>query len=46
MHFGNPRANRIEVNIRYDQRMLRLRIRDDGAGMDPKLLTPGGRAGH
>jgi signal transduction histidine kinase/streptogramin lyase len=44
--FRHAHANRIEVDIRYDHRMLRLRIRDDGVGMDPKLLTPVGRDGH
>lgn len=44
--FRHARAKQIEVDIRYDQRMLRLRVRDDGAGMDPKLLAPQGRAGH
>jgi signal transduction histidine kinase len=26
--------------------VLRLRIRDDGRGIDPKVLKEGGRAGH
>jgi signal transduction histidine kinase len=39
-------ASRIEVDIRYDQRQLRLRVRDDGKGIDPKVIDAGGRAGH
>jgi signal transduction histidine kinase len=34
------------VEIRYDERQFRLRVRDDGRGMDPKLLFDNGRAGH
>jgi signal transduction histidine kinase/ligand-binding sensor domain-containing protein len=31
--FRHARASRIEVEIRYDQRSFRLRVRDDGKGM-------------
>jgi len=44
--FRHARATRIEVEIRYDERMLRLRIRDDGIGIDPKVLNEGAPAGH
>jgi signal transduction histidine kinase len=44
--FRHAQAQRIEVEIRYDERQLRLRIRDDGKGIDPKLLNEDGRAGH
>ena len=44
--FRHARAGRIEVEIRYDNRMLRLRIRDDGIGIDPKVLKEGARPGH
>jgi signal transduction histidine kinase/streptogramin lyase len=44
--FQHARARQIEAEIRYDDRLLRLRIRDDGKGMDPKVLREGGRAGH
>jgi len=44
--FQHARARRIEVDIRYDDRLLRLRIRDDGKGMDPRVLQEGRRAGH
>ena len=44
--FRHARAHQIEVEIRYDDSQLRLRIRDDGTGMEPKVLKEGGRAGH
>ena len=44
--FLHAHARRIEVEIRYEDRMLRLRIRDDGIGIDPNVLAEGGRAGH
>ena len=39
-------AHRIEAEVRYGDQMLRLRIRDDGKGIDPVVLKEGGRAGH
>ncbi len=44
--FRHAAAKRIEVDIHYDRRQLRLRIRDDGKGIDPQVLGEGGRAGH
>jgi signal transduction histidine kinase len=44
--FQHACAHEIEVEIRYDHRMFRLRIRDDGKGIDPKVLEQGGRRGH
>ncbi|MGO9994383.1 MAG: two-component regulator propeller domain-containing protein [Steroidobacteraceae bacterium] len=44
--FRHAEAKQIEVELRYDERQLRLRIRDDGKGIDPKFLTAEGRAGH
>jgi signal transduction histidine kinase/ligand-binding sensor domain-containing protein len=43
--FQHAHANRIEAEIRYDDQMLRLRIRDDGIGIDPEILDKG-RLGH
>jgi signal transduction histidine kinase/ligand-binding sensor domain-containing protein len=43
--FRHAHAKRIEVEIRYDPRQLRLRVRDDGKGIDRKVLE-GGRTGH
>jgi signal transduction histidine kinase len=39
-------ARRIEVAIQYDPDLFRLRIRDDGKGLDPKVLQEGARTGH
>jgi ligand-binding sensor domain-containing protein len=36
--FRHANAHRIEAEIRYDAHMLRLRIRDDGMGIDPNML--------
>jgi nitrate/nitrite-specific signal transduction histidine kinase len=44
--FKHAQAERVEVEIRYDQRELRVRVRDDGKGIDAKLLNEGGRPGH
>jgi signal transduction histidine kinase/ligand-binding sensor domain-containing protein len=44
--FHHANARHIEVEIRYDARQLRLRIRDDGIGMDPELPKTGVRRGH
>lgn len=37
--FQHAEANRIEVEIHYDEHELRLRIRDDGRGMDSDILA-------
>jgi signal transduction histidine kinase len=44
--FQHARAREIEAEIRYDHRMFHLLIRDDGKGIDPKVLAQGGRPGH
>jgi signal transduction histidine kinase len=44
--FRHAEAKQIEVELRYDERDLRLRVRDDGKGIDPKVLSHGGREGH
>ncbi len=44
--FRHACAKKIEVEIRYDARELRIRFRDDGMGIDPKVLNEGARAGH
>jgi len=43
--FRHAEARRIEADIRYDDRVLRLRIRDNGKGIDLKALQQGGN-GH
>jgi signal transduction histidine kinase len=44
--FHHAHASRIEAEIRNDTRNLRLRIRDDGKGIDRHILEEGARAGH
>ena len=36
--FRHSCARRVEVEIRYDNEQFRLRIRDDGKGIDPEVL--------
>jgi len=44
--FQHACASRIEAAIHYDPNLFRLRIRDDGKGIDPTVLQEGSRAGH
>jgi ligand-binding sensor domain-containing protein/signal transduction histidine kinase len=44
--FAHAAAGHIEVEIRYDHDHLQLRIRDDGKGLDPKIVEAGGVSGH
>jgi signal transduction histidine kinase len=44
--FRHARASHIEVELIYDKRDLRLRIRDDGQGIDRNILQQGARVGH
>jgi signal transduction histidine kinase len=44
--FRHAGAGQIETEIRYDKKQLRLRIRDDGEGIDPKVLEECRRPGH
>jgi nitrate/nitrite-specific signal transduction histidine kinase len=34
------------VEIHYDDRQLRARVRDNGKGIDPQLISDSGREGH
>jgi ligand-binding sensor domain-containing protein/signal transduction histidine kinase len=43
--FRHAQARRIEVEITYASRKLRLRVRDDGIGIDASVLNEG-RVGH
>jgi signal transduction histidine kinase len=36
--YRHAHAGRIEVEIHYDKQQFRLRVRDDGTGIDPRLL--------
>ena len=42
----HARSRQIEVEIRYDPQQLRVRVRDNGIGIDPALLCQEGRPGH
>ncbi len=44
--FHHAQAKQIEVEIRYDNQQFRLRVRDDGKGIDPAVLAAQDRAGH
>jgi len=44
--FRHAHARRIETEIAYGEPLFRLRLRDDGAGIDPGILERGSRAGH
>src|SRR5262249_21911256 len=44
--FRHAQAKRIGVEIRYDQRQFRLRVVDNGKGIDAAVLSASGRAGH
>jgi signal transduction histidine kinase/ligand-binding sensor domain-containing protein len=44
--FHHAQASHIEAEIRYDNRKLRLRIRDDGKGIDRDIMAEGARSGH
>jgi signal transduction histidine kinase len=43
--FHHAEATKIEAEIAYADRLLRLRIRDDGTGIDSKVMATG-REGH
>jgi signal transduction histidine kinase/ligand-binding sensor domain-containing protein len=44
--FRHASAEKIEVEIIYDDATFRIVIRDDGRGLDPALLDEQGRSGH
>jgi ligand-binding sensor domain-containing protein/signal transduction histidine kinase len=44
--FRHAGAKQIGVEIHYDDRRLRVCVRDDGKGIDPKLLNDDKREGH
>jgi signal transduction histidine kinase len=44
--FRHSQATRIKVEIRYEHRQLRLCVRDDGKGIDPKVLNADEDSGH
>jgi len=44
--FRHSGAKRIEIEIFYDKKQLRVRVQDNGKGINPQVLDGGGRAGH
>jgi ligand-binding sensor domain-containing protein/signal transduction histidine kinase len=44
--FRHSSAVRIIIEICYDKRQLRVRVQDNGKGIDPKVLDGGGRTEH
>jgi signal transduction histidine kinase/ligand-binding sensor domain-containing protein len=43
--FRHAHATHVEVDIRYEEKQLQVRVRDDGRGIDPTLLE-GRKPGH
>jgi len=43
---AHSKASSIEIEIIYETDELRVRIRDDGNGIDPNVLAAGSRDGH
>jgi nitrate/nitrite-specific signal transduction histidine kinase len=46
MPTGHAQAGRVEVEVRYDSDEFRLRVRDDGKGIDQTVLAARGIKGH
>ena len=44
--FRHAQAGEVEADIRYDNMEFRLRVRDDGKGIDPAVLASQGIQGH
>lgn len=44
--FHHAQAKQVEVEIRYDDDQFRLRVRDDGKGIDAAVLSSHGPEGH
>ena len=44
--FRHAAAHSVEVELRYDAKCFRMRVRDDGKGIRPELLRGEGREGH
>ena len=44
--YRHAHASRVEVEIRYDKQQFRLRVRDDGRGIDPAVLAGQKIEGH
>ena len=44
--FRHAHATKVEVEIHYDDEQFRLRVRDDGKGIDPKVVADQALEGH
>ena len=44
--FRHAQAKQIEVEVRYDDREFQLRVRDNGRGINSRILNGDGRSGH
>jgi signal transduction histidine kinase len=44
--FRHAHARKVQVEIRYDDEQFRMRVRDDGRGIDPAVLARQGSEGH
>jgi signal transduction histidine kinase/ligand-binding sensor domain-containing protein len=44
--FRHAKASHVETEITYELKLFRLRIRDDGRGIEPQTLDTGERRGH
>jgi signal transduction histidine kinase len=44
--FRHAAAQTVEVEIHYDEKYFRLRVRDDGKGIGPEILRGDGHKGH
>ena len=44
--FRHAAAQNVEVEIRYDEKYFRVRVRDDGKGIPSDVLRGDGREGH
>ena len=43
---SHSEGQHVEAEITYDSRQFRLRVRDDGRGIESKILEAGGKSGH
>ena len=44
--YSHAQARSVEAEVRFEQGLLRVRVRDDGVGIDEKHLGEAGRSGH
>ena len=44
--YSHAQARTVEAEVRFEEGLLRVRVRDDGVGIDEKHLGEAGRSGH